>query len=1144
MAKKKSKKGGKKEETPDEKNEIDKGQKEKEVEEPPEEKEVSEDLDEKEVGEPPEEKEVSEDGSEDPKGRIVVSQRERDEIDAVVDAFWAFVDATKRAPRILLLAGIFLTIMGASFAGWPQTAFDMEIGGKSGVWVLITENDYDMARGDDGYYANFEPDDSIWIEGELNEIQYYGPIVDEPFPAKGTVPEEPSFAPGDNFRIVEKGSFGPLFSPFGNASDETVINYVNGQNIRGIDPYATNKKEFSDTVLESALFSGVVFRDVIFSNLTLNDTFFVDCRFERVSFYNVDFNRAVFSNGSFDTIMFENVSVDNGRFDNNEIIHLWVKNSEFNNTIFDKTNIYGSKWSYTSLENGKYQRGEMNIVIFRSLEVNDFLLNNADVTNVLDVPNTADFDFTYMKIGKTEIKVDGDISNDYPIGQNMLVSAVVGEDGIGAGIEGEDGTWVGDVSGKGFGREDSTVKENLSYEFMVARDPEGVSGFLINSVLRMNEGGVDTTFKYTIFFNFITFIGMVVVVYAIGTISAILALLKFFSPFLLTVAYFVFLSLILSQRAFLNLTSLMLLYFVPPLGKESVIPIGIAQGVPWTVLAFSIAFVDIVVCLFLIWNFDLAKKLPFIGSGIRRVQLKGASILESMPWVERLTFFGIVVFVMIPFQGSGAFAGTILGRAVGLSVSANLLAVGLGALIGSVLIALSVIYGVEFLGYLAPLQLAGLIILIMICGILYFVYRHWDELSMDELTQTLGLHREGVIGAPLTAAGGVVGSAGGTVMKAAEGTGKTMMKAAGDTGRIITQATSNIVGSFVDSFTDDSYDYMTADQTKPVELESGVLVSLPESARRGIVVTGGAGFIGSHLVDRLVKRDEHVVVLDNFSSGELEFLFDSIEDITVVDIDLLNDDFDQYLKGAKIVYHLAANPEVQTGITKPEVMQEQNVDVTEKVLEAMKRTGCNRIVFTSTSTVYGDAKIPTPEDAKLKPISAYGNSKMDAEKLIEKYCKEHEFRGISYRFANCVGPRSNHGVTYDFVHKLKDKPEELEILGDGKQDKSYFHVDDCISAMLAKAPGELCGAGEFLALNVGSKDSIDVVTLANEICKVMKLKDVEYKFTGGVDGGRGWKGDVKNMRLDIKKMKSHGWNPQFTSRKAINDTAKWLDENY
>ena len=1115
MAKKKSTKGSKKEKAPKKKEKIDK-----------------------------EEKVLETDSDDESKGRIIVSQRERDEIDAVVDTFWAFVDATKKAPKILLFVGIFLTIMGASFAGWPQDAFDLEIEGKTGVWVLITKNDYELAKDTNGDYSNFEPGDSVWIEGELNEIQYYGDIEARLFPELGTYPE-PAVAPGDKGLVIAKGEFGPLFSPFGTDSNDAVINYANGENIR---PEDTNKKEFSDAVLNSALFNDVVFRDVIFSNLTLNDTFFVDCTFDRVTFYNIDFNRTVFSNSSFNTVFFNNVSVKNSKFDNDDFIHLWVKDSEFDNTIFDKTDIYGSKWSYTSLENGKYQRGNLNVVIFRTLTVNNFALNDAHIKNVLDVPNSATFDFTYMTVGKTEIRVDEDIEGDYPLGQNMLVSAVVGEDGIGAGIEGEDGEWVGDISGEGFSREGSEIKENLSYEYMVAQNPEGAYGYLITNLLRMDNSGVDTTFWYTIFFNMITFAGLVVIVYAIGTLSAIFSLLKFFSPFLMTVGYFVLLWAIMTERGFLDLSKLMFLYFIPPLGKESIIPIGIAQGIPWMVLAFSIAFVDVVVCLFLIWNFDLAKKLPFIGSGIKRVQLKGASILESMPWVERLTFFGIVIFVMIPFQGSGAFAGTILGRAVGLSISANLLAVGMGALIGSVLIALSVIYGLGFLGYLAPLQLAGFIIFIMVCGTLYFVYRHWDELSMDEFTQTLGLHRDGVIGAPLTAAGEMVGTAGGTVIKVAEGTGKTVIKAAGDTGRKITKTTTDIVGSFVDTFTDDRYDYMTgaqSDKAAPTELDTGVLVSLPEGARRGMVVTGGAGFIGSHLVDRLVKRDEHVVVLDNFSSGELEFLFDSIENITVVDVDLLKDDFDEYLKGAKIVYHLAANPEVQLGITEPEVMQEQNVDVTERVLEAMKRTGCSRIVFASTSTVYGDAKkIPTPEEADLKPISAYGSSKLDAERLIEKYCKEHDFRGVSYRFANCVGPRSNHGVTYDFVHKLKDNLKKLEILGDGKQNKSYFHVDDCISAMLAKAPRELCDAGEFMALNVGSKDSIDVVTLANEVCKSMKLKGVEYKFTGGVDGGRGWKGDVKNMRLDIKKMKSHGWDPQFTSRKAIRDTAKWLDENY
>ena len=146
---------------------------------------------------------------------------------------------------------------------------------------------------------------------------------------------------------------------------------------------------------------------------------------------------------------------------------------------------------------------------------------------------------------------------------------------------------------------------------------------------------------------------MVIIVYAIGTISTIFSLLKFFSPFFLTLGYFILLALILkdNERAFWDLVNLMGVYFVPPFGKETVIPIGIAQGIPWMVLAVSIAFVDVVVCLFLIWNFDLAKKIPFIGSGIKRVQVKGTSILETMPWVERLTFFGIVIFVMIPFQG-------------------------------------------------------------------------------------------------------------------------------------------------------------------------------------------------------------------------------------------------------------------------------------------------------------------------------------------------------------------------------------------------------------------------------------------------------------------------------------------------------------
>ena len=185
----------------------------------------------------------------------------------------------------------------------------------------------------------------------------------------------------------------------------------------------------------------------------------------------------------------------------------------------------------------------------------------------------------------------------------MLVSTVVRVYGIGAGVEGSDGQWVGDISGEGFTTVGSSVKRNLSYEYMVATDPDGPIGFIVMNLFRMEDGGIDTTLEYTIFFNLLTFVGLVLVVYAIGTISTIFSLLKFFSPFLMTVGYFILLKTFMDERVFLELSGLMFLYFVPPMGKESVIPIGIAQGIPWATLAFSIAFVDIVVCLFLIWNF-------------------------------------------------------------------------------------------------------------------------------------------------------------------------------------------------------------------------------------------------------------------------------------------------------------------------------------------------------------------------------------------------------------------------------------------------------------------------------------------------------------------------------------------------------------
>ena len=1075
--------------------------------------------------------------SKESKGRLVVSQHEKDEIDAVIDAFWSFINLLKKAPKHLMVIGFIIALIGASFSGWAQELVGHE---KNGLWYAYTENDDDLKLNLDGMFLSYSTGDEIRVEGTITEIEYFGAIEDyranetfySPYPVPGESIEDKAMAPGDKFSVIEEAEISSLFSAsaseYDSQTDGAAINYANGENLANDD--LPIKKEYRDSELSSALFTNLNFIDVIFYNVTFEDTFFIGCTFERVAFYDVEINQVIFSNNTFDTVVFKNVTIDNSRIENSEFETFWVKDSHFDNTNFDRTMIKGSKWSYSSLENGTFLRSEIDVTIFRSLKVENFIVILSDIRNNIDAPGNADFDFTRIKLGETEIRVNGNIKSEYAVGAEVYFGKThVKTGGEGAGIAEELGGWSsGSVTGEGFRiSQDGNISYNLNYQFLSTPSDK-----------------IQLTFWWNFLFDTIAFLGFGVLIYAVGGQDTVIGLFRFFSPFIMTGAFFAFMFLTMSQRDFLILSQLMLVYFVPPFGKGTVIPGGIVAGIdPWT-LAIATAFVDIAVGVFLTWNFDLAKKIPFIGSGITRVQRKGEAMLGSLRWLERASFIGIVVFVMFPFQGSGAVGGTILGRAIGLSPNKNLAAVAIGAISGSFLLSASIVYGLGVLAILAPIQVAVAVLFIGFLVAIFFMYQHWDEISIDDVTQTLGLHKEGLIGAPLTAAGGMMGSAGGTVLKVAGDTGKSVVTAADSTGKMITKTTGDFVGGLIGSFTDDQNDF--TDPNKLTELESGVLVSIPKDrAKNTVVVTGGAGFIGSHLVDRLVKRDEHVMVLDNFSSGQLEFLYDSVEEITVIDIDLLNDDFEEYLKGAKLVYHLAANPEVQLGITKPEVMQEQNVDVTERVLKAMKNVGCDRIVFTSTSTVYGDAKkIPTPENAKLNPISAYGSSKLDAEKLIEKYCDEHNFRGVSYRFANCVGPRSNHGVTYDFVNKLKDNPKELEILGDGKQHKSYFHVEDCISAMLAKAPGELCKKGEFVALNVGSKDAIDVVTLANEVCKALKLKDVDYQFTGGIDGGRGWKGDVKKMRLDIKKLKSHGWDPQYTSRKAINETAKWLDDNY
>ena len=308
-----------------------------------------------------------------------------------------------------------------------------------------------------------------------------------------------------------------------------------------------------------------------------------------------------------------------------------------------------------------------------------------------------------------------------------------------------------------------------------------------------------------------------------------------------------------------------------------------------------------------------------------------------------------------------------------------------------------------------------------------------------------------------------------------------------------------------------------------------------------VLVTGGAGFIGSHLVDELLKRGFNVRVIDNLSSGSLENIKHNIGNRSFEFIrgDLKNpEDSLKAVKNIEVVFHLAANPEVRVSTTAPEIHFRENVVATFNLLEACRKVGTvEKFAFASSSTVYGDAKVfPTPENHELRPISVYGASKAACESLICSYAYLYGFKAASLRYANIVGPRLRHGVIYDFLMKLKKNPNVLEVLGDGTQKKSYLYISDTIEATLL-VTDKL--TEKFETYNIGNEDWITVAEIAEIVSKVAGLKP-KIVFTGGTPDGRGWPGDVKYMLLSIEKIKKLGWKPKHTSREAIELTAKAL----
>jgi len=301
-----------------------------------------------------------------------------------------------------------------------------------------------------------------------------------------------------------------------------------------------------------------------------------------------------------------------------------------------------------------------------------------------------------------------------------------------------------------------------------------------------------------------------------------------------------------------------------------------------------------------------------------------------------------------------------------------------------------------------------------------------------------------------------------------------------------------------------------------------------------VLITGGAGFIGSSLVENLLSRNIETHVLDNLSKGSQTRVktWQNNKNFKFFKMDLLEKDWNINLPKYQGVYHFAADPEVRTSVTDSENHFKNNVLTTLNLLEKIKNLGIEFFVFASTSTVYGEPiKFPTPETySPLEPISPYGASKLACEALISSYSHLFKFKSYIFRLANVVGGDSNHGVIFDFIKKLKKNPLLLEILGDGTQSKSYIHISDCIEAINYSVSNADDLVNYF---NIGSKDQISVKEIAKLVLDGLKLKNTKIIYTGGVEGGRGWKGDVKTMVLDTTKLKKLGWNSKYNSKKSV-----------
>jgi UDP-glucose 4-epimerase len=311
-----------------------------------------------------------------------------------------------------------------------------------------------------------------------------------------------------------------------------------------------------------------------------------------------------------------------------------------------------------------------------------------------------------------------------------------------------------------------------------------------------------------------------------------------------------------------------------------------------------------------------------------------------------------------------------------------------------------------------------------------------------------------------------------------------------------------------------------------------------------VCITGGAGFIGSNLADRLRADGVEVAILDDFRTGRREFVRELVNDpgVTLHEGNVLDQGLlERAFAGCDWVFHLQANADVRHGLEHPHRDLEQNTIATAGVLEAMRTVGVSKVAFSSTGSVYGEPDVfPTPEDAPFPlQTSLYAASKLAGEGMVGAYCHGFGFTGLVFRFVSILGERYTHGHVYDFYRALKRDPTRLTVLGDGRQEKSYLYVRDCVEAMLVAAARHEERAGELGVYNLGTDETVVVDDSIRLICEHMGVQP-ELEHTGGK---RGWVGDSPLIHLDCARIRALGWSPTLTIEEAVVRTLEWFDAN-